>query len=79
MLMQHDVEIELTRIDKKGVFLGNIFVDKKNYAMELLDRGLAFQFGRGFPAYEDAESVAKKNKVGMWSEAINLTSLKGEE
>ena len=78
-LQQRDVEIELVRLDKKGVFLGNLFVDKKNYALELLDKGLAIQFGRGFSAYEDAECVAKKNKVGMWSEPINLTSLKGEE
>lgn len=78
-LLQHDVEIELIRIDKKGVFLGRLFVDKKDYALELLERGLAFQFGKGFPSYEDAETVARKNKVGMWSEPINLSSLKGEE
>lgn len=77
--MQHDVEIELVRIDKKGVFLGRLYVDKKDYALELLERGLAFQFGKGFSSYEDAETVARKNKIGMWSEPINLTALKGEE
>ena len=41
-------------MDKKGVFLGHLYVNKKNYALELLEKGLAFQFGRGFPVYEDA-------------------------
>ena len=78
-LLQRDVDIELVRIDKKGVFLGRLYVDKKDYALELLERGLAFQFGKGFGSYEDAETVARKNKTGMWSEPLNLTALKGEE
>jgi hypothetical protein len=54
-------------------------LDKKNYALELLERGLAVSFGRNNPKYEDYESIAKKNKVGLWSSPINLAAIKGDE
>lgn len=30
------------------------------------------------PRYEDAESLARKNKIGLWRYNLNLTSIKGE-
>lgn len=29
--------------------------------------------------YEDAEAIARKNKLGLWKYNLNLTSLKGEQ
>jgi len=78
-ISQHDVDIELSKIDKKGIFHGTIYIDRKNYALELLERGLAINFGKVNPKYEDYEAVAKKNKVGLWSTPLNLTGIKGEE
>jgi len=68
----------LSKLDKKGIFHGTIYLDKKNYALELLERGLAVNFGK-VPKYEDYEAVAKKNKVGLWSTPLNLTGIKGDE
>lgn len=76
---QRDVEIELSKVDKKGIFHGNVYIDKKNYALDLLERGLAINFGRSNAKYEEFESIAKKNKVGLWSQPINLSAFKGEE
>jgi endonuclease YncB( thermonuclease family) len=30
------------------------------------------------PRYEDAESAARKNKIGLWKYNLNLSSMKGE-
>jgi endonuclease YncB( thermonuclease family) len=30
------------------------------------------------PRYEDAESAARKNRIGLWKYNLNLSSLKGE-
>lgn len=76
---QRDVEIELTKVDKKGIFHGTVYIDKKNYALDLLERGLAINFGKSNPKYEEYELIAKKNKVGLWSQPINLSAFKGEE
>ena len=29
-------------------------------------------------SYEDAESLARKNKIGMWKYNLNLNSIKGD-
>ncbi len=34
--LQRDVEIELKKVDLKGVFQGIIYINKKDYALELL-------------------------------------------
>lgn len=55
-------------------------INKKDYALELLERGLAICMGgkNRNPRYEDAESLARKNKIGLWRYNLNLTSIKGE-
>lgn len=30
------------------------------------------------PRYEEAEALARKNKIGLWRYNLNLTSVKGE-
>ena len=77
---QHDVEIELKSVDNKGIFHGKIYINKKDYALELLKRGLAICMGGRFRNhnYEEAETLARKNKIGLWRHNLNLTSIKGE-
>ena len=43
--LQRDVEIELKKVDLKGVFQGVIYINKKDYALDLLERGLAVCMG----------------------------------
>ncbi len=78
---QRDIEIELKSVDLKGIFHGKIFINKKDYALELLERGIAVCMGGKFKngKYEDAEAIARKNKLGLWKYNLNLTSLKGEQ
>lgn len=45
-ISQRDVEIELSKLDKKGIFHGTVYLDRKNYALEMLERGLAVNFGK---------------------------------
>ena len=77
---QRDVEVELKSVDLKGIFHGKIYLNKKDYALELLQRGLAICMGGKFrnAKYEEAESLARKNKIGLWRYNLNLTALKGE-
>jgi endonuclease YncB( thermonuclease family) len=64
----------------KGIFHGKIFINKKDYALELLEKGLAVCVGGKSKSskYEDAESVARKNKFGLWKYNLNLNSVRGE-
>ena len=59
--------------DRYGRTLGVIFVDGKDINLEMVKVGLAEVY-RGRPAedldlgpYWDAETVAKKTGIGMWS------------
>ena len=66
-------------VDLKGIFHGKIYINKKDYALELLERGLAISMGgkNRNPRYEEAESLARKNKIGLWRYNLNLSSIKG--
>ena len=74
------MEIELKSVDLKGIFHGKIYINKKDYALELLKRGHAICMGGRHRnnSYEEAESLARKNKIGLWKHNLNLTSIKGE-
>lgn len=77
---QRDIEIELKSVDLKGIFHGKIFINKRDYALELLEKGLAVCVGGKSknPKYEDAESAARKSKLGLWKYNLNLNSVRGE-
>lgn len=77
--LQRDIEIELKKVDLKGVFQGVVYVNKKDYALELLERGLAVCMGGKFSnkKYEEAESLARRNKTGLWAHNLNLTAIRG--
>lgn len=69
----------MKKVDLKGVFQGTVFINKRDYALDLLERGLAISMGGKFSnkKYEEAENFAKKNKTGLWGQNLNLTALKG--
>jgi len=39
--LQRDCDIKIKRVDLKGVYHAEIFINKKDWAAELLERGLA--------------------------------------
>ena len=77
-LLQRDVEVEIETCDNKGTILGNIILAKKNYALNLLESGLAYVSGSGKTAsryqgpYESAEKEAKKSQLGIWKTGIKI-------
>ena len=76
--LQRDFEIKLKRVDQKGIYHGTITINKKDYALDLLENGHAVVMSRNKnPKYEDAEGEARKNKVGLWKKEMNLASIKG--
>ena len=76
---QRDVQIQLKRVDKKGIFHGKLLINKKDYALELLEAGLAIYMDtKKDEKYENAENFAKKNRHGLWKYNLNLNALKGE-
>lgn len=70
----------MKKVDLKGVFQGVIYINKKDYAIDLLERGLAVCMGGRFSnkKYEEAENLARKNKTGLWAHNLNLTALRGD-
>ena len=54
-------------------------INKKDYALELLEKGFAVCVGGKSKSakYEDAETSARKNKLGLWKYNLNLNSLRG--
>ena len=80
-LLQRDVEVEVEACDNKGNILGSIILNKKNYALSLLENGLAYvpsqsvKSGSKYQAqYEAAEKEAKKASVGIWKTGIKLNN-----
>lgn len=69
----------MKKVNNKGIFHGRLFINKKDYAEELLEKGLAVCMGgrNKNTKYEDLESFARKNKIGLWKYGLNLTSLRG--
>lgn len=82
-LLQRDVELEFESFDNNGAICGSITLNKKNYAVSLLEAGLAFA-SKGGPKitsryqdqYERAEADAKKNEIGIWAngQSLNLST-----
>jgi len=70
---QRDVEIEILSQDKGGSFLGNIWVNKKNFATSLLEQGLAETLGSAKDSefaseFSIAENTAKRSHKNLWKD-----------
>jgi len=69
---QRDCEVDIHDIDKVGGFIGELFVNKENFAKVLVEEGLAsvhaFSAEKSGNATElfAAEKRAKEGKKGMW-------------
>jgi staphylococcal nuclease domain-containing protein 1 len=79
-LLQRDVEVEILSSDKKSNFFGILTVNGQNYALSLLEEGLAlvnYMPGRGPTVkrelYEQAEQKAKKAQKGIWDPNENIS------
>lgn len=74
-LFQREVTVELFFADKKGNFFGTVtMANKTDFAMKLLDEGLAKVYLQGnsrapsnMRDLEDAEEKAKSKEIGIWS------------
>jgi len=70
---QRDVEIEVLTQDKGGSFLGNLWVNKKNFATSLLEAGLgetvsSIDTSEHRSEYLTAEESAKRLKKNIWKD-----------
>lgn len=76
-VLQRNVEIECSAVAMSGVITGSLFVSqggqRKDYSIDLVGSGLAvvdqrkIDFGEAPKQLVDAQSIAQKNKVGVWS------------
>ncbi|KNC55364.1 uncharacterized protein AMSG_11020 [Thecamonas trahens ATCC 50062] len=73
-LLHRDVKLEIETCDKRGTTIGNLFINKKNFAVSLLTDGLAYISGHRWaersPYYEsmaEVEAAAKAAKRGYWA------------
>lgn len=72
------MQIKITSVDKKGVFHGQLFSKKNDFAEDLLKNGLAICYGQSNEQYLALEKEAKQNKVGLWSTNIMLDVIRDQ-
>ncbi len=65
-----DVRVKYKSRDKYGRILGTVYVDGLDINLEMLRAGLAWHYKRfdSTPAYAAAESEARQNRRGLWSD-----------
>eukprot|EP00824_Muranothrix_gubernata_P019686 TRINITY_DN3956_c2_g1_i1.p1 TRINITY_DN3956_c2_g1~~TRINITY_DN3956_c2_g1_i1.p1 ORF type:complete len:934 (+),score=250.11 TRINITY_DN3956_c2_g1_i1:151-2952(+) len=74
---QREVDVEVEAVDRNGCFLGSMFVDKKNFALQLLTEGLGKINPMGaersayFQELKDAEDAAKKKKLRLHEDYVD--------
>lgn len=74
---QHDVVVTIEEMDKAGSFIGWLWVDNENLSISLVENGLASmhhtaessEFAR---AIKSAEENAKKKRVGLWQNLVEM-------
>eukprot|EP01125_Pyxidicula_operculata_P008511 TRINITY_DN2851_c0_g1_i1.p1 TRINITY_DN2851_c0_g1~~TRINITY_DN2851_c0_g1_i1.p1 ORF type:complete len:1009 (+),score=324.55 TRINITY_DN2851_c0_g1_i1:75-3101(+) len=70
-LMQRSVDIQIVNVDKSGTILGQLWNNKKDWGLHLVELGLAKIFGsfrslENANKYQEAEQVAKSSNRGVW-------------
>jgi staphylococcal nuclease domain-containing protein 1 len=69
---QRDCEVDIHDIDKVGGFIGDLYINRENFAKILVEEGLASVHGYSAEKYGNvqelmaAEKKAKEAKKGMW-------------
>lgn len=86
LIAQRDVTIEIENIDNVGNVHGSLFVGKKNYAVKILEEGVAYldtTWGkcRYHSSMLKAQDSAKANKNGFWKDdsVVMTLDLKGDD
>lgn len=79
--LQRDVSVEIEAVDRMGSFMGSLFVDGRNFSVELLSLG----YGRIFAPAADknrycdllyaAEEEAKEKKLGVCLSVLDFSIL----
>jgi len=71
-VFQRKVELSVKKLDSYGVFIGQLYIDGKDFGKQLIEKGYArlhkasvrkFNF---FNAYKTAEENARAAKIGLW-------------
>lgn len=76
--LQRDFEIKVRRVDLKGIYHATLIHNKRDFAYDLLESGLAVTVARNKNReYEDLEAEARKKKTGLWKHDFNLVAIKG--
>jgi len=71
---QRDIQVEVDSVDKGGNFVGTIYVNGQAWGLELVEQGLAkvhHPSGQRLKHYDrlkEAEELAKKSRIGVWSD-----------
>ena len=75
-ILQRDINIEPINCTPKGVIQANIFVNKINFGLSLIEIGLGFidskTANRYASEFKTAEEKAKAQKIGIWNANIQL-------
>mmetsp|Transcript_41332 Transcript_41332/g.36688 ORF Transcript_41332/g.36688 Transcript_41332/m.36688 type:complete len:337 (+) Transcript_41332:394-1404(+) len=79
-IFQRDVEITPISVSNKGAIQGVIYVNKKNFAHNLLEVGLAYAEALGkaeqvfYSEYKQHEKTAQTKNIGIWKAGIPIGS-----
>eukprot|EP01119_Soliformovum_irregulare_P017136 TRINITY_DN503_c0_g1_i1.p1 TRINITY_DN503_c0_g1~~TRINITY_DN503_c0_g1_i1.p1 ORF type:complete len:1125 (-),score=402.34 TRINITY_DN503_c0_g1_i1:64-3297(-) len=63
---QHDVEFQVTGLDKSHTFIGQVWVGRQSLASMLLEQGFVKTFKTEDRELLSAEDVAKRNRRRLW-------------
>lgn len=68
----------MKRVDLKGIYHVTLLNNKRDFAYDLLESGLAVTVARNKNSeYENIEAEARKKKTGLWKHDFNLIAIKG--
>ncbi|XP_037069831.1 LOW QUALITY PROTEIN: staphylococcal nuclease domain-containing protein 1-like [Pollicipes pollicipes] len=83
LCLQHEVQIEVDSMDKVGNFIGWLYVDGKNLAVELVTAGLSSMHfsaenSKHYTAIQRAVDQAKAAKKGIWKNYVEKAPVADE-
>eukprot|EP01130_Rhizamoeba_saxonica_P007009 TRINITY_DN280_c0_g1_i1.p1 TRINITY_DN280_c0_g1~~TRINITY_DN280_c0_g1_i1.p1 ORF type:complete len:1032 (-),score=308.34 TRINITY_DN280_c0_g1_i1:62-3157(-) len=76
LLFQRDVKVRVSDVSASGNFLGQLYINGKEYILEALAAGFAtiqrdasdYFYENKMPEYENAKRVAKQARLGVWAD-----------